>query len=251
MRVLSILAIAHQVAGWGRYPMPQDLGLTELMSRLQDAGAPATSNMGLVDQINQLVIESADTVSKSQNLVEGHMKELYVTYGIVNKTIEQVAVNEANRIALIRDYNKNALSLNRIHTDMTTGAQQINDVLSMSQRTKKNLHDDIRRINDAIDVTNDWLVKMDEWASFVRSEKSKIDEAQAGLVKWGDRTKQNLNLHEVSATKLAREAYDLETQISDLTNIVLSCGELLGYKPKTLTIPEVSGGLGWEYTFWS
>jgi hypothetical protein len=251
MKLVLLLALATHANCWRGLSIPKPLGLSELMNRLQDATTTQVSNAGLVDQINQLISESAATISRSQNLVNGHLKELNVTNDIVNKTMLQVDENEAYRLALIRQYNKVALGLNSVQTDMMTGAQQINDVLGLSQRIKTNLANDIKRINDAINVTNDWLIKMDEWMTFMRSESDKIDQAQAGLVKWGDATKQNLNLHEVSATKLARETFDLETQISDVANVLLSSGNLIGYQPKTYTLPEVSGGLGWEYTFWS
>ncbi len=237
---------------WGRFPIPKQLGFTEFQGRLQTADATTgTTPMGLTDEINTVIQASASSVNQSQTLVNAQLNELNVTSQLVTKTVNQVTENEADRIVLIKEYNKNVLSLNAILVDMTTGAQQINDVIAVANRIKTNIANDIRKINDAITVTNDWMVKMDSWVAFVKDETQQIDQAQANLVSWGDSTKTNINLHEVAAVKLAREAYDLETQISDTSNLLLATGGLIGYTPKTLTMAEAAGGLGWQYTYWS
>lgn len=234
---------------WGRFPVPQQLGMTELMGRLQTA--PVSTPVGLADQINALIQSASEKVANSQSVVAAQLNELNVTNGIINRTIAQVEANEEARIAQVKEYNKNVLALNGVLVEMTTGSQQINDVIATANRVKKNIANDIKRINDAISVTNDWMVKMDAWVAFVKEEVKEIDQAQANLVRWGDATKNNINLHEVAAVKLAREAFDLETQISSMTNLLLSSGKLLGYTPSTLTIAEAAGGLGWSYTYWS
>lgn len=243
-----------QALEWGRYRIPTRLGLTELVTRLQDAGTNVSSlatSGGLVDQINQVIQSASNTVSKTQSLVAAQQSELNVTNNLVNQTITQVEANENNRIAAIKEYNKNVLSLNGILSDMTTGSQQINDVISMANRVKNNLAHDLNSINEAIAVTNDWMVKMDSWIAFVKDETQQVDQAQASLVSWGDSTGSNINLHEVAAVKLAREVYDLETNISSTANFLLATGQMLGYTPQTLTVVEASGGLGMPYTPWS
>jgi len=91
---------------------------------------------------------------------------------------------------------------------------------------------------------NDWMVKMDAWVVFVRDETTQIDQAQANMLNWGEATKNNINTHEVSAMRLAREAYDIETDISQMNNLLLGTGQLMGYTPKTITIAQANGGLG-------
>ena len=237
---------------WGRFPIPNQLGLTEIRGRLQttDSSSPTTS-LGLADQVNAVIQAAAASVGQSQSLVNAQLNELNVTNDLVSRTVNQVTQNEGDRVSLVKEYNKNVLSLNSILVDMTTGAQQINDVIAVANRVEKNVANDIKKINDAINVTNDWMVKMDSWVAFVKEETSQIDQAQANLVTWGDATKNNINLHEVAAIKLAREAYDLETQISEMSNFLLGTGGLIGYTPTTLTMAEASGGLGWHYSYWS
>ena len=249
MKFVPILVAS--VYGWGKYPTPSQIGLSELVGRLQTMTDTNTTSLSLSDQINALIESAATQVSKSQSLIGAQLNELNVASDIVNRTVIQVEANEAARISIIREYNKNALGFNQILIDMTSGSQQINDVISVANRIKKNLANDIRRINEAISVTNDWMVKMDAWVSFVLDETTQIDQAQANLLKWGDATKNNINLHEVAAMKLGREAYDLETEIIDMSNFLLSTGKMMGYTPATLSIPEAAGGLGWSYTSWS
>ena len=247
----GVLAQTSALTRWGQHPLPSQFGLSELMGRLADSSTTTTTQLGLVDQINAIISQTAEKVGRSQSLAAAQLNELNVTTGIINQSISLVESNEHKRIALIKEHNKNVLQLNQVLTEMTTGAQQMNDVISLGNRVKKNLAQDLRRLNEAIGVTNDWMVQMDSWATFVRAEKTKIDAAQGALVSWGDGTKNNLNLHEVAAVKLAREAYDLESDISGMTNLLLSTGKILGYTASTLTIPEASGGLGWQYTYWS
>lgn len=251
--ILPILIEQASGLEWGRYRVPTRLGFSELVTRLHDAGAQVSSEgpRGLVDQINQLIQSASNTVSKSQGLVAAQQSELNVTNTLVNQTITQVEENENKRIAAIKEYNKNVLSLNMILTDMTSGSQQLNDVISMANRVKKNLADDIANINEAISVTNDWMVKMDSWIAFVKDETQQVDQAQASLVSWGDFTGSNINLHEVAAVKLARQVYDLETNISATTNFLLGTGAMLGYTPQSLTVVEAAGGLGWSLSPWS
>jgi hypothetical protein len=238
---------------WGRFPVPSQLGLTEVMGRFQttDSSSSSSSGGGIVDQINTVIASAASSVNQSQTFVTAQLNELNVTNGMINRTVQGVSDNEAKRIGLIKDFNGNVMSLNTILVDMTTGSQQINDVISTANRIKTNIANDIKKINDAINVTNDWMTKMDSWVAFVKSETSEIDQAQANLVTWGDSTKNNINLHEVAAVKLAREIYDLETTIADMSNYLLGTGTLFGYTPTTLTMAEASGGLGWQYSYWS
>ena len=238
-------------AGWGRFPVPTQLGLTELVGRLQADSTTNTTALSLTDQINALISSASGKVAQSQALVTAQLNELTVAGQTVNRTVAQVATNEAARISIIKEYNKDAMVLNQLLVEMTTGAQQVNDVIGVANRVKKNLAADIRRVNEAIAVTNDWMVKMDSWVSFVTDETAQIDQAQANLLAWGDATRENVNLHEVAAQKLGREAYDLETQIIEVSNLLLSTGAMMGYTPSTLTIAEASGGLGWDYTYWS
>lgn len=251
---IDIAALVSVVSGlqWGRFPVPTQIALTERMGRLQTADVSnPSSSTGILDQIDDVIQTAASNVQQSQTIVTAQLNELNVTNGMINQTVMVVQNNERVRIALIKDFNKNVMSLNSVLVDMTTGAQQINDVISMANRIKTNLANDIKKINDAINVTNDWMVKMDSWVAFVKDETHQIDEAQANLVSWGDTTKNNINLHEVAALKLAREAYDLETEISDMSNNLLGTGRLLGYAPSVLTMAEAAGGLGWAYTYWS
>ena len=236
--------------------MPTQLGMSELMVRVKGADGASQSggssgSVGIVDAINAVVQAAADQLGRSQRVVEAHANELAVTDGLITQSITQVETNENNRIALVKEYNQGVLGLNQMLVEMTTGSQQINDVISLANRVKNNLATDIHIINDAITVTNDWMVKMDNWVTFVKQETHEIDEAQANLVKWGDATKNNMNLHEVAAIKLAREAYDMETEISDMSNFLLSTGKLMGYAPQTLSMAEAAGGLGWAYSYWS
>ena len=117
--------------------------------------------------------------------------------------------------------------LNQNLVDMTTGSQQINDVIAVSNRIKTNLVSDINTLNNAIMVVNDWMVKMDAWVVFVRDETTQIDQAQANMLNWGEATKNNINTHEVSAMRLARQAYDIETDISQMNNLLLGTGQLM------------------------
>lgn len=253
MRIL-IAALVGLASGlrWGRFPIPTQIALTERMGRLQTADLSSNSTAaGIMDQIASIIQTAAATVNQSQTIVTAQLRELNVTNGMINQTVMLVQNNEHVRIALIKDFNKNVMALNAVLVDMTTGSQQVNDVISTANRIKTNLANDIKKINDAINVTNDWMVKMDSWVAFVKDETHQIDEAQANLVSWGDATKNNINLHEVAAVKLAREAYDLETQISDMSNFLLGTGRMLGYTPSTLTMAEAAGGLGWAYTYWS
>jgi hypothetical protein len=165
--------------------------------------------------------------------------------------VTQVESNENGRVGIIKEHNKQVMEMNQALIDMTTGSQQINDVISVANRIKTNLANDIRKLNEAIMVTNDWMVKMDSWVVFVQDEAHQIDNAQANLLKWGDVTKENINTHEVSAVKLARAAYDLETQIMQVNNFLLGTGELMGYTPTTLSIPEAAGGIPSILSFWS
>jgi hypothetical protein len=249
--IAALLSVASGLQ-WGRFPVPTQIALTEHMGRLQtaDVSSPSSSK-GILDQIDDVIQTAASNVQQSQTIVTAQLSELNVMNGMINQTVMLVQNNERVRIALIKDFNKNVMSLNSALVDMTTGAQQINDVISMANRIKTNLANDIKKINDAINVTNDWMVKMDSWVAFVKDETHQIDEAQANLVRWGDTTKNNINLHEVAAMKLAREAYDLETEISDMSNYLLATGRLLGYTPSVLTMAEAAGGLGWAYTYWS
>jgi hypothetical protein len=250
---LGALVLVPMTAGlrWGRLPVPTQLGLTERMGRLETTGTAASSALGLADQINAIVQEAANSVNQSQAIVSAQLNELAVTNSMINQTVQLVESNEQVRIALIKEYNKNVLSLNGVLVEMTTGAQQVNDVIATANRIKTNIANDIKKINDAIAVTNDWMVKMDSWVAFVKDETQQIDQAQANLVSWGDATKTNINLHEVAALKLAREAFDLETKISSTNNFLLGTAKMLGYNPSTLTIAEATGGLGWAYTYWS
>ena len=248
---LFILSMFGELYGWGRFPLPHQLGFSQLVNQLQTDVTTNTTSLTLIDQINALINSSAQKVAQSQSLVTAQLNELSVERGTVNKTVGQVANNEATRISIIREYNKDALALNNLLVDMTGGSQQINDVIGVANRVKKNLAADIQRVNEAIAVTNDWMVKMDSWVNFVTDETNQIDAAQANLLKWGDATKDNINLHEVAEVKLGRETYDLETEIVQLSNYLLSTAQMLGYTPNTLTIAEAAGGLGWNYTFWS
>ena len=251
-RLLVVVGLANGLE-WGRYRVPSRLGLTELVSRLEHAGTSvsAAAPGGLADQINALIQSASEIISRTESLVLAQQSELNVTNNLVSQTISQVEANENNRIAAIKEYNKNVLTLNAILTDMTTGSQQINDVISLANRVKKNLANDIVSINEAIGVTNDWMVKMDSWIAFVKDETEQVDQAQASLVSWGDSTGVNVNLHEVAAVKLAREVYDIETSISAATNFLLGTGNMLGYTPQSLTVVEAAGGLGWSLSPWS
>lgn len=236
---------------WGKLALPHQLGLTELVTKLSKSGTTNTTSLSLADQIQAYMLSTAQQLARSQTLVSAQLNELAVASDIVNRTTAQVELNEQARISIIKTYNENALLSNQILVDMTTGSQQINDVISVANRIKGNLATDIARLNEAISVTNDWMVKMDAWVVFVLDETTQIDQAQANLLQWGDATKENINTHEVAAMKLAREAYDLETQIVELNNMLLSTGSLLGYTPATLSIPDAAGGFGWTYSYWS
>ena len=252
--VFALGAFVHksEALQWGRFPIPAQLRLTQVGSQLQTADASTGSGTkSIVERIND-IIESANTkIQNSQTLVTAQTSQLDTTEKEVEKTITAVTNNEEARIQCVKDYNKNAISLNGILVDMTTGTQQINDVISVANRVQTNLNNDIKKINEAISVTNDWLVKMDNWVTFVKSETEQIDTAQANLITWGDSVRKNINTHEEAALSLAKTGDDLETQVSDLNNVLLATGALLGYKPATLTIAEASGGFGWLYTAWS
>jgi hypothetical protein len=255
--IKAILALGAVVAGvqglqWGRLPMPTQLRLAQVGHKLQMADAETGgATPGLIDQIDAVVETAAGHVKKSETLVTGLDKELNKTMDLVTTTVSKLTENEVQRISLIKDFNFNAISLNGILVDMTTGTQQINDVISMANRIKTNMASDIKKINDAIGVTNDWLVKMDNWVTFVTTETKQIDEAQANLVKWGDLAKENINTHNLATVRLAKEGDDLETQISDLNSALLATGAMIGYTPTTLTMAEATGGFGWLYTTWS
>ena len=261
--VLGVLGISGLSSGlqWGRFPMPTQLGLTELMHRVETAAMAGSSSSaatttgtttgGVADDIKTLIDSVQKKTQDTQKLVDAHLLELDKANGEIGKAVTQAQTNEHNRIGLVKEYNQGVITLNQLLVEMTTGSQQINDVISTANRVKRNLAKDIQIINDAITVTNDWMVKMDNWVTFVKAETSEIDDAQANLVKWGDSTKTNINVHEIAAIKLAREAYDLETEITDMSNFLLSTGKMLGYSPQTLTMAEAAGGLGWSYTYWS
>lgn len=229
---------------WGKYPLPRSLGLYQLVNQLQTDDSTSTTTLSVSEQINAVITSAANSIKNSDQLVKAQLKELNVTQQMVNQTVDQIETNEDARVALIKQYNNNAMSMNQNLVDMTTGSQQINDVISVSNRVKTNLVSDINTLNNAIMVVNDWMVKMDAWVVFVRDETNQIDQAQANLLNWGEATKNNVNTHEVSALKLAREAYDIETQISQMNNLLLGTGKLMRYTPTTLTIPQASGGLG-------
>jgi hypothetical protein len=248
---LFILVSSTDALSWGKFPLPRQMGLSELVTKLSQSGTTNTTSMSMADEINTLMETIKVKVNQSQTLVAAQLNELSVASELVNRTVAQVEVNEQARISIIKTYNQNAVQSNQMLVDMTTGAQQINDNIAVSNRIKSNLATDIVRINDAISVTNDWMVKMDAWVAFVLDETTQIDQAQANLLQWGDATKENMNTHEVAALKLAREAYDLETQIVEVNNIVLGTGALLGYTPATLSIPDAAGGFGWSYSYWS
>ena len=238
-------SVVHAVeTRWGKYPLPRSLGLYELVGQLQTSDSTNTSTLSVSDQINAIIGDAAKSIANSQQLVTAQLNELAVTQQMVNQTVDQMETNEDARVAIIKQYNNNAMLLNQNLVDMTTGSQQINDVIAVSNRIKTNLVSDINTLNNAIMVVNDWMVKMDAWVVFVRDETNQIDQAQANLLNWGEVTKNNINTHEVSAMKLAREAYDIETDISQMNNLLLGTGQLMGYVPKTLTITQASGGLG-------
>jgi hypothetical protein len=229
---------------WGKYPLPRSLGLYQLVGQLQADDSTSTTTLSVTDQINAIIAEAAQSIANSQQVVTAQLKELSVTEQMVNQTVDQMETNEDARVSLIKQYNNNAMSMNQNLVDMTTGSQAINNVISVSNRVKTNLVSDINTLNNAIMVVNDWMVKMDAWVVFVTDETNQIDGAQASLLDWGEATKNNINTHEVSAMKLAREAYDIETQISQMNNLLLGTGRLLNYVPTTLTMPQASGGLG-------
>lgn len=255
MKIIFVGLISTIAAGkfnrWGRFPIPTQLGLSELVGQLQTDVTTNTTDLSLTDQINVLISSSSDTVDKCQSLVAAQLNELTIAGQTVNRTVTQVEANEEARISVIKEYNKDVLGMNNILVEMSSGSQQVNDVIGVANRVKKNLAEDIRRVNEAIAVTNDWMVKMDAWVNFVTDETVQIDQAQANLLKWGDATKDNINLHEVAAVKLGRETYDLETQIIEIGNLLLASGAMMGYTPTTLTMAEATGGLGWSYTYWS
>ncbi len=251
-----LLALPAILAGpaptrWGKLNLPRQIGLSELVSKLSRSDTTNTTSLSLADEISAYMTTTAEQVAKSQTLVAAQLSELSVAEDIVSRTTSQVELNEDARIAIVKTYNDNALQSNQLLVEMTTGSQQINDVISVANRIKGNLATDISRLNDAISVTNDWLVKMDAWVAFVLDETTQIDQAQASLLAWGDSTRDNCNTHEVAAMKLAREAYDVETQIVELNNLLLSTGALMGYTPSTLSITDAAGGFGWTYSYWS
>jgi len=249
--ILVIVDASRHAWGWGRFSIPKPLGLHQLVSELQSDNTTATTALSIPDQINALILSASDAIAHSQTLVNAQLNELGVAEKIVNQTVAQVEANEDARVGIIKEYNKEVMEMNQGLVDMTTGSQQVNDVISVANRIKTNLANDIRKLNDAIMVVNDWMVKMDAWVVFVKDEVTQIDVAQANLLKWGDTTKDNINTHEVTAIKLAREAYDLESQILQTNNFLLGTGEMMGYTPSTLNIPEAAGGLGDAFSFWS
>jgi hypothetical protein len=254
LKICGLIAISMPLVygvGWGRFNVPKPIGLHQLVTELQTNNGTAVSGLGISDQINALIEAAGSAISHSQSLVDAQLHELEAAEKIVNQTVAQVEANENARVGVIKEYNKEVMEMNQALIDMTTGSQQVNDVISVANRIKTNLANDIRRLNEAIMVVNDWMVKMDSWVVFVKDESASIDMAQANLLKWGDTMKGNINTHEVSAVKLAREAYDLETQIMQCNNFLLGTGELMGYTPETLSIPEAAGGVPSVLSFWS
>lgn len=245
LKALVGLTVAHAIeTKWGKYPLPRSLGLYELVGQLQASDSTNTSTLSVSDQINEIMGSASKSIANSQQLVSAQLNELSVTQQMVNQTVDQMETNEDARVAIVKQYNNNAMLLNQNLVDMTTGSQQINDVIAVSIRIKTNLVSDINTLNNAIMVVNDWMVKMDAWVVFVRDETTQIDQAQANMLNWGEATKNNINTHEVSAMRLARQAYDIETDISQMNNLLLGTGQLMGYTPKTITIAQANGGLG-------
>jgi hypothetical protein len=234
--LLPTLSLAVQ---YNRLSYPSPLHLSELVNRLTEPSSPSVS---LDDRIRAVILSAGWKIGNATDLVSAQLRELNLTESNLNKTVSSVESNENARQTCIVEYNSAALHLNQLINDMTLGSQQINDVIGLTNRVKATLHSDITKINEAIDVTNDWLVRMDSWVSFVSAETSQIDGAQAKLLDWGDKTRQNVNFHEVAFLQLGRDTLNLGTDIASLQNSILAMGNALGYTPATLTITEAAGG---------
>lgn len=166
--------------GWGRYPDPLSMEpshnshLSALVSKLSsysfatDTAPVSSSNTSasvgslpvngngnsdsLIARIDAAITNANVQLTSTDSMVNAQLQELQAASSIVNKSIQQVLANENGRQAIILQYNSLAVQLNDVTADMTTGAQQINNIVSIGNRIKRTINDDVTKCNEAISV---------------------------------------------------------------------------------------------------
>ena len=234
--LVLFLAIAH---GW------KHVSFKDILHNMHFIEV-ADETQPVVDQVN-------DTLTNTEVLINSQAQELYFTSQAVNRSVTHVGNNEDARQACLITFNTGAISLNAVLSGMVTGAQLINNVIDVANSAKTMIATDIKRLNRDINVLDMWGPIMTNWANFVETQTTLLDAGQSQIVTWGEKTQSTINQQKVSIILLAREIFNLETDILTMQEQLNSVASVFNYSPMTITVAEAAQGTDGQtvYNPWS